>query len=220
MKVDDLEAVELAAHGTERLSVIWLHGMGQDAEDAAAIVDRLGLAGLGVRAVLPRAPAQVESPVTGLQTRAWVDQSVLKLGRSDPETLRTSELALRRLVAGESARVGSQRVVLAGFSQGAAMALHVALRYDEPLGAAVLYAAFPFGDAPVMESRTAANARLPVWMGHGRRDWAIPYFIGIGVRDLLVENGHPVEWHKYPGAHEAFRGVGPELGEFLARLAG
>jgi phospholipase/carboxylesterase len=214
-----LEVVEAEARSPERLSVIWLHGMGQDTADAAAVVDRLGLAEQGVRAVFPRAPAQAKSPITGARTRAWVDQSVLKLGQTDPATLAATELGLRRLIEEEAKRVGSERVVLAGFSQGAAMALYTALRYPEPLGGVALYAAFPFGDVPLIESRSEANAGLPVWLGHGRRDWVIPYFIGIDVRDLLKEHGHPVEWHRYPGAHEAFGGVGSELAEFLDRVA-
>jgi phospholipase/carboxylesterase len=219
LEVAELEVVEAQAHGPERMSVIWLHGMGQDTGHAAAIVDRLGLAEQGVRAVFPRAPAQARSPITGARARAWVDQSVLKLGKTDPETLAATELGLQRLVEEEAKRIGAERVVLAGFSQGAAMALYVALRYPERLGAVALYAAFPFGDVPLMESRSAANAGLPVWLGHGRRDWVIPYFVGIGVRDLLREHGHPVEWHKYPGEHEAFGGVGAELAEFLGRVA-
>ncbi|GAA1967539.1 alpha/beta hydrolase [Catenulispora subtropica] len=214
-----LELVEAEARGPERVSVIWLHGMGQDTGHPAAIADRLGLAEQGVRAVFPRAPAQAKSSITGAPTRAWVDQSVLKLGTTDPVTLAATEEGLRHLIEEESKRVGAEHVVLAGFSQGAAMALYVALRYPERLGGLALYAAFRFGDVPLMESRSAANAELPVWLGHGRRDWVIPYFIGIDVRDLLEEHGHPVEWHKYPGAHEAFGGVGSELAEFLDRVA-
>ena len=70
-----------------------------------------------------------------------------------------------------------------------------------------------------MATRNEANTELPLWLGHGRRDWVIPYFVGVEARDLLTANGHPVEWHKYPGAHEAFGGVGPELAEFLDRVA-
>lgn len=216
----ELEVVEADPGGGERLSVVWLHGMGQDTGDAVAIAARLRLAGQGVRAVFPRAPAQAASPLTGALSRAWVDQSVLNLAKTDETTLWATERRVRAVVAAEARRLGPERVVLAGFSQGAAMALLVALSHPDRLGGVALYAPYLFGDVPLFETRNAANAGLPVWIGHGRRDWVIPYYVGIGVKDLLTENGHPVEWHRYRGAHEAFGGVGPELGEFLDRVAG
>lgn len=218
--VSGLEVVEADARGPARMSVIWLHGMGQDAGHAAAVAERLGLAGKGVRAVFPRAPAQARSAISGAPIRAWVNQSVFNLDDTDGGSLWATADSLRQLVDQESKRVGSERVVLAGFSQGAAMALLVALRHPERLGGAVLYAPFLFGDLSLIEARNEANAELPAWIGHGRRDWVVPCFIGEKVRDLLVENGHPVEWHKYPGAgHEAFGDAGGELVDFLDRIA-
>jgi phospholipase/carboxylesterase len=121
-------------------------------------------------------------------------------------------------VAAESAAAGSKRVVLAGFSQGAAMALIAGLRYPERLGGIILYDPYTPAELPLADTRSPANADLPVWIGHGRYDWIIPAVVGEGVRDLLLSWGHPVSWreyHDYPNTHEPFSGAAGDLRAFL-----
>ncbi len=136
-------------------------------------------------------------------------------------TLLATEQALHELVSAESALAGSKRVLLAGFSQGASMALITALRHPERLGGLMLYDAFLTGELSLADTRSPANADLPVWIGQGRFDWIVPLVVGESVRDLLRSWGQPVSWHvyyDYPNNHEPFGGASTELRAFFDKV--
>jgi phospholipase/carboxylesterase len=200
-----LPCVEIEPAGAARASVIWLHGLGADGHDFEPIVPELGLgADLGVRFVFPHAPA---IPVTingGMVMPAWYDITELDLGRRHDERgiLRSAE-AVERLIERERERgVPAGRTVLAGFSQGGAVALHVALRHPERLLGAVALSTYVVLAERLEAERSPANRGLPVFQAHGLFDPMVSIERGAAARDRLLELGHPVEWHAYPMQHQ------------------
>ena len=210
--------VVLEAVGRTELSVVWLHGMGHGPRHMAEVAERLGLPGSGVRGVFPCAPAQAVSPLTGRSATVWFKQSVDRLWQADLPTLRAAEQRVRALLDAEVERFGADRVALAGFSQGAVTALYSGLRYRLPLAGIAVYAAFPLRSVDFFDPQDRATAGVPVWMGHGVRDWVVPYRIGKEVRQQLADRGHPVAWNWYQGGHEVFGGVGDELVGFFEKV--
>jgi phospholipase/carboxylesterase len=201
------------------LSVIWLHGIGQGPGHVQEVARRLALPEAGVRGVFPRAPGTLVSAVTGRPASTWFIQSFDHNMRVDLSSLAESDRRLRTLIDAEVARYGPQRVALAGFSQGAVMALYSGLRYRLPLAGIALYAAFPPHNLDLLDSVSPASAQVPLWMGHGVRDWVVPYSTGKELRRRLADRGHPVSWHWYPGGHETFGGVSAELADFFRACA-
>jgi phospholipase/carboxylesterase len=130
-----------------------------------------------------------------------------------------AERRLRPLIDAEVERFGARRVALAGFSQGGVMALYSGLRYRLPLAGIAVYAAFPLQNVDLFDSVSLSTSQVPIWMGHGAGDWVIPYSSGEELKQLLIDRGHPVTWHRYRGGHEAFGGVCAELAEFFAGCA-
>ncbi|WP_405822316.1 alpha/beta hydrolase-fold protein [Streptomyces sp. NBC_01390] len=221
--VDRLDREEIEPAGQHLATVVWLHGIGQVPGDLAEVAGRLRLAEAGVRGVFPRAPGTAPSLLTGLPVSCWFPQSVLAIDRIDTEGLHAVRRPLAALLAEETERIGAERVVLAGFSQGATVALTLALSHPEPLAGAALYAPYLPPDLPALLDGgrpNPANADLPVWIGHGARDWVVPERSGEGLRGLLRSWGHPVTWQRYAGGHEPFAGVRASLPDFLAKTLG
>jgi phospholipase/carboxylesterase len=218
-----LPCVEVETGGAVRSAVIWLHGLGADGHDFEPIVPYLGLDNLGVRFVFPHAPRRPVTINMGLIMRAWYDIRGLDVGSgSDAKAIRESAAQVGALVDRERERgIGSDAIVLAGFSQGGVVALHVALRYPGRLaGAAALSTYLP--DDPTLETEaSAANAGLPIFQAHGLYDPMIPPTLGEKARDRLTALGHPVIWKTYPMQHEVHPDEINDLGGWLReRLAG
>ncbi|WP_306204375.1 alpha/beta hydrolase [Actinoplanes sp. RD1] len=214
-----LPAEVVEAAGAPVVSIVWLHGIGQGPGDLMPVARRLRLPEQGVRGVFPRAPGQVGPMLGGAVASAWFWQRIHRLHESDLTSVLAAEDALRDLIGKEAAQLGgADRVVLAGFSQGAAMALVTALRYPARLRGLVLYAPYLVHTDWLAGSRSPAGAGLPVWIGHGARDWIVPEARGRRVRDVLTRWGHEVTWQRYSGGHEPFAGVRESLPRFLARL--
>jgi phospholipase/carboxylesterase len=185
-------------------SIIWLHGLGADGHDFEPIVPELQLPdALPVRFVFPHAPYRPVTVNGGYTMRAWYDIAIDAQGFHQNETqIRESEQHLRALIEQERAMgVDSQRIVLAGFSQGAAMALHTGLRYPERLaGIMALSMPIPLPTKIALEMHTA-NAGVPVLLAHGTSDPVVPFPMGEYAQRLLSELRLPVEWHTYPMEH-------------------
>lgn len=185
-------------------SVIWLHGLGADGHDFEPIVPHLGAHNTRhIRFIFPHAP---QIPVTingGYVMRAWYDIVDVDLRRrADEKGVRGSEQILRDYVAEELAQgIAPNRIVVAGFSQGGAIALHTGLRYPKPLaGILALSSYLPLSEAAVSE-RHASNASVPIFLAHGQQDPVIPFEAGEGSRAQLESLGYNVEWHSYPMPH-------------------
>jgi phospholipase/carboxylesterase len=218
-----LETVEIAPASTHRSTVIWLHGLGADGHDFEPIVPYLGLdPALGIRFVFPHAPERSVTVNGGMVMRAWYDIVGLDIAdKQDDRGVRDSEGLIRELMVRERGRgIPSERIVLAGFSQGGAVALHTALRHPEPLAGIVALSAYLPLDATVADERHPANADTPIFMAHGQADPVVPILLGQGSRTRLEALGYTVEWHEYPMAHEVnleeIRAIGQWLSHVLA----
>jgi phospholipase/carboxylesterase len=202
------ETVEIETGGDPVGSVIWLHGLGADGHDFGPIVPELGFDGrLALRFVFPHAPVRPVTINGGVSMRAWYDILTLDRGGPQDETgIRESGALLEALIEREHSRgMPSGQIVLAGFSQGGAIAAHTALRYPEPLaGLMALSTYLPLRDrlqAEVVEASNAQPVSLPIFMAHGRFDPVIPVALGADTRDQLSDAGYDVEWRDYPMAH-------------------
>jgi phospholipase/carboxylesterase len=186
-------------------SIVLLHGLGADGWDFVPIVGELGLPeSLPVRFVFPHAPRLPVTVNNGYVMRAWYDiKSFTPSGRADWNGLAQSFNRAHAYVDRETNRgIDASRVVLAGFSQGGAVALEAGLRYPRRLaGVLALSCYLPF-PARLEAERSSANAGVPILMCHGRMDPVVPIGMGIEARDALIALGHAVEWHEYPMQHE------------------
>lgn len=218
-----LPAVELEPEGPARHAVIWLHGLGADGHDFPPIVPELGLdPALAIRWVFPHAPA---IPVTlngGMVMPAWYDIRAGDLRKRHDETgIRLSaERVARRIEHEEERGVPASRIVLAGFSQGGALAAHVALRWRARLAGLVCLSTYLVLEETLAAEQSPANADLPVFQAHGTLDPMVPLERGVAARDALQELGHPLEWHDYAMGHQVCLEELEDLGAwFRARFA-
>jgi phospholipase/carboxylesterase len=197
-----LDALEITTGKEPELAVLWLHGLGADGRDFEPIVPELEL-GFPARFVFPHAPVRPVTINGGMAMRAWYD--ILGWGsraRQDAAGIHASAAAVGRLIDREIARgVPSERIVLAGFSQGGAIALHTALRERRALaGVLALSTYLPLAHTLDAE-RSAANARIPILMVHGTSDAVLPLALAEASRRALVGLGYHVDWQTYPMAH-------------------
>jgi len=215
-----LDAIIQEPSRPAQAAVIWLHGLGASGHDFAPIPPELALPeDLPVRFVFPHAP---ERPVTinmGAVMRAWYDIKSLGGDQPDEAGIRASEQQVRALIAREVQRgIPATRIVLAGFSQGGAIAIHTGLRYPERLaGIMVLSAYLPLAETLASE-RAAANGSTPVLLAHGQSDPMVPLTFAQATRAHLEALGIRVEWHEYPMAHQVCGQELQHIGTWLRRV--
>lgn len=220
-----LPAVVLDTAPEPGWSVIWLHGLGADGHDFEPIVPELVRPGWpGIRFVFPHAPVRPVTINGGMPMRAWYDIRALDIAaRADAAGVRASMAQVQALIEAERARgVPASRTVLAGFSQGGAIALALGLRQREPLaGLLALSTYLPLPAAEDAAEATPAGRAIPVFMGHGRFDPVVPSPLGEAARDALRGLGVTVDWHTYAMPHsvcaEEIRDLGDWLGSRLHR---
>lgn len=205
-------------------SVIWLHGLGADGHDFEPIVPELRLPDtLPLRFVFPHAPLRPVTINGGMSMRAWYDiYSLDREGAADETGIRASAELLHALLGREQERgVASARVVVAGFSQGGAIALHAALRYPECLaGLMALSTYLPLQQtlkAEVIDNPATASLEMPIFMAHGTFDPVLPMAWGRSSADLLIAAGYRLEWHEYQMAHAI---CAAEIGDIRGWLLG
>lgn len=202
------ETVEIESTAAPDGSVIWLHGLGADGHDFEAIVPELGLEGrLDLRFVFPHAPVRPVSINGGMSMRAWYD--ILTLDRGGPQDeagIRASGELLLQLLEREHERgIPYDKIVLAGFSQGGAIALHTALRFEHRLaGLLALSTYLPLQgsfDSEVANNAAAQTRDLPIFIAHGTFDPMLPLALGQHTHEILTAAGYDAQWHDYPMAH-------------------
>jgi phospholipase/carboxylesterase len=212
-----LESVEIAPRRTPDLAVIWLHGLGADGHDFEPIVPELRTR-RAVRFVFPHAPIRPVTINNGIEMRAWYEIVSFDPAQEDGVGIRASAAAVARLVDRELERgVAADRIVLAGFSQGGAIALHLGLREPRRLAGVIALSTYlPLARALTRE-KSAANADLPIFMAHGDHDPVIPLEYAEASRRILEREGYGVEWHTYPMPHSV---CAPEIAAIGAWLDG
>ena len=219
-----LETIELETGVNPTAAVIWMHGLGADGNDFVPIVNELDLIGApAIRFIFPHAPMMPVTINNGHVMRAWYDISLgdLETGtkRADENGVRLSQTQIGALIAREASRkIPFKNILLAGFSQGGAIALQTGLRYPEKLaGVMALSCYLPCADSFAAEA-TAANAATPLFIAHGTHDPVVPYAMGKHGSDLLVKSGYPVEWHEYPMQHSVCLEEVRDIGAWLTRV--
>ena len=199
-----LECIEIETGKQPRHSVLWLHGLGADGHDFEPIVPELLRAGWPpLRFVFPHAPVRPITLNGGMRMRGWYDIHGLELMAIEDEAgILASVAGVERLIARERQRgVDSQRILLAGFSQGGAVALAAGLTHPERLAGIVALSTYLPIAARIEAQRAPIQAGLPVFIGHGAVDPIVPQMLGLAARQRLQAWGHPVDWHSYGMPH-------------------
>lgn len=190
-------------HG-HHATIIWLHGLGADGHDFAPIVPELHLPqSLGVRFVFPHAPVRPVTINGGMSMRAWYDVRNMDLRREeDAVSIEGSASVIEQYIATEvNAGIPSEQIVLAGFSQGGAMALHTGLRHKSRLGGLLVLSGYLPLPERFREEASTSNKTIPIMMCHGTFDPVIPVSAGKQSRDFLEQAGYTISWHSYPMEH-------------------
>ena len=214
-----LQTVELETAPNPRHAVIWLHGLGADGNDFKPIVGELvDRAWPPLRFVFPHAPVRAVTINGGMRMRAWYDILAPQIAaQQDVDGIRASIGELEALIAREAERgVPSERVILAGFSQGGAIVLAGGVRHASKLAGVIALSTYLPLDGLTAAERAPANEKMPIFMGHGGFDPIVPQMLGTLSRDALAALGYEVEWHSYPMAHQV---CPPEIADLRAWIA-
>lgn len=204
MTTPRLESIQLETAPNPTASVIWMHGLGADGSDFVPIVRELDLDGCApIRFVFPHAPMMKVTINNGFTMRAWYDVLSRDFVRvEDEKTLRSSQALVEELIAAEKAKgIASDRIVLAGFSQGGAMTLQTGLRHSEKLAGLLVLSSYLPINQTVEKERHAANQNTSIFMAHGIQDQVIDFDRAKQSADMLKSMGYPVEWHEYMMPH-------------------
>jgi phospholipase/carboxylesterase len=215
-----LDAIAIETAPNPATSVLWLHGLGADGNDFVPIVGELELPPAPIRFVFPHAPRQPVTINNGMVMRAWYDVLGSDLARREDERgVRASQALVEALIARERARgTAARRIVLAGFSQGGAIALQTGLRHPERLAGIMALSTYVPVAAALEGEAHAANRDVPIFMAHGLYDPVIPLAAAQRSRELLARLGYAVEWHEYPMPHSVAPQELDDIGAWLRRV--
>jgi phospholipase/carboxylesterase len=216
-----LDAIEIETGKNPTASIIWLHGLGADGNDFAPIVPEIRLPRLAMRFVFPHAPVQPVTINGGMRMRAWYDITEGANRREDERGVRASQVLIETLIGREKQRgTAARRLVLAGFSQGGAIALQTGLRHPERIAGIMALSTY----VPVAEELSAeaspANRDVPIFMAHGSYDPVIPLARAEQSRKLLESLGYPVEWREYGMPHSVCPEELADVGAWLVKVLG
>jgi phospholipase/carboxylesterase len=216
--MSQLETVEHRSSQTPTHSILWLHGLGADGHDFEPIVPEL--AGEGwppLRFVFPHAPVRPVTVNGGMPMRAWYDIAGVDIAaKQDEAGIRESVASVEALIAREAERgVPAANIVLAGFSQGGAIALSAGLRHAERLAGIVALSTYLPLHEKLAGERSEANRDVPIFQAHGSFDPVVPMALGLLSCDWLRGLGYAVDWHDYPMAHQV---CGEEIANLRAWL--
>lgn len=199
-----IQHLELNTGADPKGIIIWMHGLGADCWDFVSIVKELGLpADLPLRFIFPQAPSRPITINNGQVMPGWYDISMAELQRKPDEAgVRQSQASIDALIAREIGRgVAADKIILAGFSQGGAIALQTGLRYRDALGGIMALSTYLTLDDSLAAEATIANANIPIFMAHGTEDQVIPLSLAQSSRAKMAARGYKIEWHEYPMPH-------------------
>jgi len=214
------DAIIIEPKATHKASVVWLHGLGADGHDFEPIVPELGLPDdLGIRFIFPNAPKRPVTINGGMSMRAWYDVKSPNLrDQEDTESIIESSNLINNFINAEiEAGIESNKIILAGFSQGGAITLHAGLRFPSPLaGLLALSCYLPLPDQ--LQDEAIADKSMAIMMAHGISDPVIPVDQGRASSETLKEHGYSVEWHEYMMQHAVCLEEITAIGAWLKRL--
>jgi len=216
-----LPRIEIDPPTSPQATVIWLHGLGADGHDFEPIVPQLHLS-IPVRYVFPHAPRRPITINGGYVMRAWYDITAADLSRGEDEDgIRTSAQQIDALIEREVHNgIIPRRIVLAGFSQGGAIALHAGLRYPRRLAGILALSTYLPLTSSIAQEAHAANRDIPIFMAHGDQDTVVPPPHAQISRRRLTKLGYEVEWHSYTMLHSLCHDEITDIGKWLAHVLG
>lgn len=185
-------------------AVIWLHGLGADGHDFEGIVPALQLNDIPIRFIFPHAPVRRITINAGMSMRGWYDIISLSLGQREDETgVNESAAAIKSLIhQTHQEGIPYNRIILAGFSQGGAIALHLGIRHEPPLGGIMALSTYLPLQTQAVSAYHPATTQTPIFMAHGTADPIVVVGLGEVSRDTLTTLGYTIEWHQYLMAHQ------------------
>jgi phospholipase/carboxylesterase len=216
-----LETVTVETGPNPTFTIIWMHGLGADGHDFEPLVPQLVSGDLpALRFVFPHAPVRPVTINNGYPMRAWYD--IAAIDRRPAEDLKgigESADSIGGLIHREHARgINSDHIVLAGFSQGGAMALHLATRHPDTFAGVIALSCYLPLARDIAKSRNGSRQATPIFMAHGTQDPVVPYMLGDESRQLLESSGFKVEWHAYPIPHSLCEEEVADLRNYLKRV--
>jgi len=221
MKTRLLPTVELQTGPNPSATIIWLHGLGADGHDFEPVVPQLSLPDdLDVRFVFPHAPSIPVSVNGSYIMPAWYDIKHTDIGyEQDAQGVIESARMVQMLIDREEMHgIPSSRIVLAGFSQGGAMAMHVGLRQGEALAGIIALSCYlPLAETVEKEMRSE-TLKTPIFMAHGMNDPVVPYTLGESAHSTLQSLGYSVTWHSYPMEHSVCHEEIIKIGQWVTSL--
>lgn len=198
-----LEFVEYPAQGEHKATVIWLHGLGDSGEGFAPVAPQLQLPNeLGLRFIFPHAPVQPVTINGGMEMRSWYDIKSIELDkRADEQGVRDSAAKVEQLINQEIANgISADKIILAGFSQGGVVALHLAPRFEQKLAGVMALSTYMC--VPEKLADEALHTDLNIFMAHGSQDNVVPPSAGKSAFEVLTALSMDVSWQEYPMAHQ------------------
>lgn len=211
---DPLDCLEIEPADAARGAVIWMHGLGADATDFEPIVPMLEI-GAPVRFVFPNAPVRPVTINGGMAMRAWYDIDP-RAPLAGAEDIRASAAAVAALLDREVERgIPEEQIVLAGFSQGGVIALHLGLRHPRRLAGILALSTYLHDHEHLGDEASLAGIDAPIFMAHGRMDPMIPITRAVTSREALTALGYSVEWHEYPMGHQVCPEEIADIGAWL-----
>lgn len=213
-----LESLVIESSEKVSASVIWLHGLGADGHDFAPIVKEFGIPNL--RFILPHAPVRAVTINNGHKMSAWYDiYGLNNESQQDELGIRATEASITELIAHEISRgILASRIVLAGFSQGGAIALHTALRYSQRLAGILALSTYLPLKSTLLADRQTANLDLPIFMAHGKFDSVITLATAQISKAELTSAGYAIDWHEYAMAHSVSVEEIDDMRDFLTLI--
>lgn len=215
-----LECVIVETGPKPEFTIIWMHGLGADGHDFEPLVPELQAGLPSMRFVFPHAPVRPVTINNGYPMRAWYD--IVGIDRRSAEDFRgMAETAdsIGGLIHREHARgIASDHILLAGFSQGGAMALHLATRHPDKFAGVIALSCYLPMSKDLSKARDSANLATPIFMAHGTHDPVVPFPLGEESRQLLEGAGFKVEWHAYPMQHSLCEPEVADLAAWLRRV--
>jgi phospholipase/carboxylesterase len=216
-----LETVEVETAARPAASIIWLHGVGGDGHQFEPVIGQLtGPSSPPLRFVLPHAPVRPITLCNGERMRGWYDlRNIDRQQQQDEGAIRASAAAVGALLRRERERgIRPDRIVLGGFSQGAAMSLFIGPRFPEKLAGVIALSGYRLLASSFEAERQACNQETPLFLGHGTADPVVSVRDGELARDMLRAAGYTVEWHTHPIGHEIGAAEVAAIAAFLARV--
>ena len=215
------DAVEIETGANPQAAVIWLHGLGADGHDFEPIVPELVRpGGPPLRFVFPHAPVRPVTLNGGYAMRAWYDIIAIdRRAAEDERGIRSSQALLAELIRRENARgISTSRIVLAGFSQGGAMALFCGIRYPERLAGIIGLSCYQLLAARLDAERSPVNQATPIFLAHGLQDPVVVPALGEAACQQLTAAGYTVEWHAYSMPHSVCQQEVIDIAAWLRRV--